>query len=200
MLRLLTIFFFLLLLFFAALHSSAQNKLTVSIDPSSKLKILGSSNVNTFTCQQSNSITDQAIRVEVEEYKTGWIVNNAELILDVDSFDCGMKQMTEDFKQTLRSNDYPYLKLQIHQVSKGISDSTYLANVSILLAGKSQDYLIPVSVDKASNSFICSGHRRVKFRDFNLKPPEKFFGMIRVDEEIDIVFELILQLANKDHY
>jgi hypothetical protein len=38
-----------------------------------------------------------------------------------------------------------------------------------------------------------NGHRQVLFSDFGLTPPRKLAGMIKVEEQIDVRFQLVLR-------
>jgi hypothetical protein len=184
-------FFTLLLLF----TSSAQKWVQVEIDPDSKMEIHGTTNVNSFACIQEEQLNDGALNIQVVPDKQKWNLNNANLGVALIKFDCGIQQMTRDFRSTLRSEDFPFLELTINSILPVKEEKEFLANVTIDLAGEQNTYLIPIEVNKENGKLHCIGERIIDFEDFNIDPPVKFLGMVKVHDQIQIKFNLILKTS-----
>jgi hypothetical protein len=58
--------------------------------------------------------------------------------------------------------------------------------ITVKLAGKENHYDLPVQIDE--EQFI--GKFKMNIRDFGLEPPKKALGLIEVDEEIEVQFNM----------
>lgn len=167
----------------------------VEIDPESKLEIHGTTNINSFACIQEDELQEEALQVEVLSSDQKWMLNNANLGVPLVKFDCGIQQMTNDFHETLKSREYPYIKMKINSIVPTSNSEEFLANVTIDLAGEQNSYLIPVEVEDFNGKIHCLGEKFIDFEDFNLAPPVKFMGLVRVHDQIQIRFNLILRAS-----
>ena len=72
-------------------------------------------------------------------------------------------------------------------------DDSVNALLELFIAGKSQSYFIPLTVSKEDTDHIfVSGVLKLNIADFDLVPPKKVFGLIKVSEHIEIDFKLNL--------
>lgn len=68
-----------------------------------------------------------------------------------------------------------------------------MAQVEISIAGKKKQYVVPMKI--VSTPATCfEGSLQLDINDFELQPPKKLFGMIKVKEDIEINFNLRLGL------
>jgi hypothetical protein len=171
---------------------NGQNAVTVKIIEGSTLSIHGKTNINSFVCSQTHDLQQSPQRVIVHQEGTSLTFENAELTIKVDNFDCGHKIMTNDFRKILETDKNPYLFIKLHSILKTTSAKTYTAEVSIKLAGVSRRYRIPVEVVREEDLLVGLGVKEVKFQEFNLEPPVKFMGMVKVKEELKISFNIRL--------
>ncbi len=166
----------------------AQDTVSVKIRPVSTLEIHGKTNINSFTCAQTHTLPEDIKEITLcqDGSMIGFI--NAELVIPVNDFDCGHKIMTKDFQEILESDKNPFLRIRLHSVRT--TSTGMLADVSIRIAGVSQRYKIPVTVSNNNTALTGIGERQVKFSEFNLDPPVKFMGMVKVKEELNITFNI----------
>lgn len=178
--------FFLMILF--PEYGYGQDTLLVKIQPVSTLEIHGKTNINSFTCSQTHRLP-QGLK-EISLYQDGNVVafDNAQLNIPVNDFDCGHKIMTKDFQEILESDKNPYLLIHLHTVHK--TSAGLIADVSIRIAGVTRRYRIPINVTDSNQALTGKGERQVKFSEFNLDPPVKFMGMVKVKEELNISFNI----------
>ncbi|MDX1762467.1 MAG: YceI family protein, partial [Christiangramia sp.] len=80
---------------------------------------------------------------------------------------------------------YPEIEIQINQV-EFFSEEYSKAFISVKLAGKVNNYDLPVQINKDR----FKGKFTLNIRDFGLEPPQKALGLIQVDEKIEIRFDL----------
>ncbi len=167
----------------------SQDTMEISVRPESTLKIHGKTNVNSFTCSQTyikegDGLMD--IRISADGESMEFI--DTEVSIPVKEFDCGHKIMTRDFQEILQADKNPYLRVKLNSIQP--DGRGYLANVSIRLAGVSHNYYIPVTIRRGEGVMTGEGQREVKFSEYNLEPPVKFLGMVRVKEELNISFNI----------
>ncbi len=133
------------------------------------------------------------------------ILTNAILQINVDGFDCGNQIMNKDFKNLLKEKEEPYITLQIKNIEPsydfivsrepGLSEIGF-ARVEIALAGAKNEYLIPLnSFDEVISQYYM-GQLTLNITDFQLDPPKKFLGLVKVEEEITVDFKLNLNFVN----
>lgn len=167
------------------------------IDSSSRLVIHGSTNVNKFVCSTDCYNRKDTLEYEENIRSCDIIFLKNEMIIPVESFSCGNEMITKDFWQTLNKRQHPYLKIEF--ISLNDSESLYQGNlvsgkVRITLAGVTKSFLVNYSVKRNArrNIFSLVGKQSVCFTDFQLKAPTKMMGLIQVQEDLDVEFQLHL--------
>ena len=160
----------------------------IRILPRSELIIAGSTNVNKFDCRfDVNLISDKrSVRYSSENDELSF--PNLSLKLFTKGFDCGNRRMNQDFRDLLKSDKYPEIIIKIEKIQL-ISDEYVKAFIRVKLAGKENTYNLPVHIE--NERFI--GKFRMNIRDFGLEPPVKALGLIEVDEEIEVQFNLLVE-------
>jgi hypothetical protein len=61
----------------------------------------------------------------------------------------------------------------------------------VKIAGVEKEYLVPVTYNQTTNN--VKGHLKLNIKDFKLKSPKKLLGMVVVNENVEINFNLFLQ-------
>ena len=163
-------------------------KENLRILPQSELIITGSTNVNRFDCRfDIDQITDsRSIKYSIEESCLRFPDLN--LSLTTNGFDCGNKRMNEDFQDLLKSDEYPVINININKVQL-ISNQYAKTFITVRLAGKENSYNLPVQIE--NDRF--KGKFSMNIRDFGLEPPTKALGLIEVNEEIEVQFNLLIR-------
>lgn len=172
------------------------NNLNAQLNSFSKLSIdnlmiLGKSNINCFKFElEKDSSLDQS---------SGQIITKknltcTEFLIPVTRFKTINKSIQNDFASMLKADTYPYIILSIYnnQLDTLKKDESYnYLNVILNIAGESNQYKIPISVKigKKSNKEI-SGETQLLLSDFKLSPVSKFFGIIKVENQVKIDFTI----------
>ncbi len=66
--------------------------------------------------------------------------------------------------------------------------------VEVEVAGVTKQIEIDYSFSKTDNDLVqLNGEKNFCFSDFNLKPPKKFAGLIRIKDEFKVSFQLMLR-------
>ena len=165
------------------------------------LKVVGSTNVNTFSCVIPHYFKPDILTFN-DNNTHGAIKMTGALKLDIQEFDCHNTLMTSDLRKTLKCkkfpyliitfislNRYPYLKKETDNI-KGI--------VSIQLAGNTKRYEVDFKFKPTgTNTLTLVGLRKVNFSDFDIVPPRKLGGMIKTNNELEVEFNLEFKILNE---
>lgn len=168
------------------------------IKPSSKLFLNGTSNINQFTCDCENYT--HAGTVSLNESKVGnWIFQDARLSIAVASFDCGHSGINRDMGKALRSDKYPNIGITLKEIvnnaslrnlKPGTEQSLHVV-VDISLAGATKEYPLQVKVREIKpDLFKITAEKKLFMSDFGVAPPTALFGLIKVNDMINISFDL----------
>ena len=174
-------------------RSDRAEDFSVKIINNSTLHIYGTTNVNTFNCVLNFENVNSIVQTSYTLRNNRLFFENTELKLDNSCFDCGNNMMNKDFLEMLDSDNHPYITFQLKEVvvNPKQKDEIY-AFASITLAGKTKLYSIPLTLKKIE-SIKAVGCLSIKLTDFELEPPKKVLGLIVVNDEIDINFDLNVQ-------
>lgn len=175
-------------------HSSASDKGKADAESECEnfIDIQGSSNINRFRLiNQSPQIkTDNSFK------------NNGarDIQIPVNDFTAANNHMLKDFFNMVKAEEYPYIQIAIEPRNRADFDETSgLTNfrTKISLAGNSNNYTIPCEIVSCDNSaYLLKGQLKIELTDFNIDPPEKVFGAIKVNNEVFINF--VFKLKNED--
>ncbi|HEY9117095.1 MAG TPA: hypothetical protein VIN11_04665 [Roseivirga sp.] len=111
--------------------------------------------------------------------------------LPVDQFGCGNKMLNRDFNKTLQSEEYPYIHVLVEQFFR--DGESYYSSLRLKLVGKElyMEKLPFVLLEDESGKFL-KAEFALNLNYFDLTPPKKFLGLLKVHEELNIRLELEL--------
>ncbi|MFN2261917.1 MAG: hypothetical protein ABR595_07640 [Psychroflexus sp.] len=186
--------FFLILipsLLFLFVNSNKENTVEVLLKNQSEIYIEGTSNVNTFDCHYSGNLGGEVLEVEYISGKDKLKFENTKIALASDAFDCGGRRINRDFRELLMSDQYPEIEIELLSVK--MKQNHFEITSQIKLAGIANTYDFKIK-NVENNRYV--GDLFVNICDFDLVAPKKMMGMIVVDEEIDIHFDLALDIKS----
>ncbi len=179
------------MLLFCVTFMNAQNdfqKKRIQVLPSSALTINGDTNINSFECTFNTRYLKESQNIFYSQTNSTINFTGAILVLDTDGFDCGSKPINRDFHDLIKSDEYPEIHLELNKI-KVHSATKSIATVCITIAGKQKYYDVPVNVKNGVTSQY-QGVLKLDINDFDLEPPKKLFGIIKVKDDIQINFDL----------
>ena len=193
--------FFVLIVSFLCMITSAQKETHTEtqrwvVTENSSLRVLGSTNVNRFTCDITGYNTPDTISIKtISQYNS----LNGNVNLDIRNFNCHNPMMTKELRKTLKANLFPTLQIQFLSLNTlpelTMRPAGITGLVDIHLAGKCKRYTISYEVSVDANKIIhLKGYREISFSDFNLKPPKKAGGIITAKDKL--IVEFMLNLKN----
>ena len=176
-------------LMLSAFSKLAYRTINLEIKDKSKISIQGTSNVNSFECFYENHIELKNKRIELLANNNNFKLENAMLHIKANAFDCGGKRINSDFKNLLKTEQFPQINIKVKSITQ--QQNTYFANVDVEIAGQTKAYQFKVL---SPDQFHYTSDLIINISDFELESPKKLMGLIKVDELIDINFDLFVSL------
>lgn len=180
--------------------TNAMSFYSYTIEEQSWISIAGSSNVNNFECFSSSNFTRGNIMVNASEAGNAIAFYNAQMAIEIESFDCKNPMLNKDMYKALGAKENPNILIELldaefMQSSTQNSHSGNLhVSIAITINGKCQTYTLPINwVRVSGTNFKFVGSHDVNMTDFDIKPPSPAFGLIKVNELISINFNLMVQ-------
>jgi hypothetical protein len=191
------LFLFLLYLAGSCTQSFAQHRLIRwAVQKHGTLWVNGSSNVNEFTCSIT-SISEYDTIIAVYDPLKAVTLRGA-IRMNILSFDCQNNMIRKDLRKTLKAEEYPtmtirFLTLKTMPLLSAKAEQV-TGWVEVELAGVRKKFELNYSFRETSLGIMrLNGGRKFHFSDFSLAPPEKFAGLIKIRDEFDVNFMLILK-------
>jgi hypothetical protein len=191
---------FLFLLFSFA--GKNENDLLVHrliVQPASQLIINGKTNVNSFRCAIPKYMGRDTLVLQEGGKNVRPVFTQGSVSLDASSFDCGLAVMSSDFRKTINSKRYPAIVIDFisfeRTPSYGKEQESFKGIIKISLAGVTKLFEMDCTIEAKSSGLIhLKGGRDFLFSDFNLAPPKHMLGLVKVEQNLNVGFHLVLKL------
>ena len=168
------------------------------ISNSSEVIIAGTTNVNDFTCRYEGAYKKSKKRVTGELNDLTLKVNDASFSLEVYRFRCNNSLMTHEFRETLKAEEFPEIRMQIMKLtfpdkeSLKRVDARIKSHIEITCAGQSKVFVVPTSRSFSGDGKVhFQGDFNLKIEDFGIIPPSRAFGLVKVNSLLNINYKLI---------
>lgn len=165
---------------------------------SSYLVIMGESNVNRFTFTYRTTSPDS-------QPNQNHLVSRdeAEILIPVKEFKASNPHMYSDFLHQMQEPRFPYISIRFTDFSSGKVNSPEKRStrkVLITLAGVTREYEIECDIVSCGDDFTIKGSEELRLTDFNIPPPEKLNGLIKVRNEITVSFSIMINFTPENPY
>lgn len=167
------------------------------IEKTSTLRIDGKSNVNRLTC-------------DIDEYNGkdtiifgGYttlqpITLSGSLQIEIVQFNCHSSFINRDFCKTLKADEFPEMIIRFLGIESmpELKEKPELIKgvVEVEVAGVIKQIEMNYFFSKTNNGLVqLQGEKNFCFSDFNLKPPKKLAGLIRIKDDFKVSFRLMLR-------
>ena len=173
---------------------------TYHISPRSVLKLEGLTNFSGFICGCNEIFPPQFFTIEMQE-NGGTVANfnQTKLNIRVTSLDCGDKLMNKGLQHALNAEAYPYITIELMKIREDKCNQLTELNdwikikalTRLTINGKSNDYWLDITAKKLQdNCFRFTGNKKFCMSDFGVKPPAAMMGIVKVQDEINIILDL----------
>ena len=159
------------------------------------VKVNGSTNVNTFTCTVPVYQNNDTLSCLIKSNNKAVVIMNGRMALPVLNFNCVNTMMTRDLRKTLKEKEFAnfyiyFLSMERYPALKSTPEQI-TGIVNIELAGVKKQLEINYSISMDNDGIVhLAGTQSIHFSDFNLVAPRKLGGMIRANDQLDVVFTI----------
>ncbi len=177
------------------LTNSVGERRIWQISEESVVEIEGTTNVSRFRCESVKYSGEGILfeHISEDDERSLW---TGEVTLKSKNFDCFNSLMTKDFRATINSDKYPLIRirfLDLTNYSETENQENLRGEVEITLAGKSKIYPIScVFLSKNGKKALLTGNQKLSFSEFEIEPPIKFLGTVKVNDTLTVNFGLDL--------
>jgi hypothetical protein len=174
------------------------------VQPTSTVNIEGSTNVNRYNCAISRYAGSDTLLLHEGGQNVRPVFLKGEVKLNATSFDCGIALMTSDFHKAIKSKVYPSIVIDFISFEKMPTYSStpekFRGILKISLGGVTKLFEMNCAIEADEKETIhLTGSRNFNFSDFELIPPTKMLGAVKVKEALKVSFHLRLTL-DPDEY
>jgi polyisoprenoid-binding protein YceI len=163
------------------------------IDYNSQLMIHGKTNVSSFTCFISCYNSTDTLNYELDKKTKNLVFDKNKMVIPVFNFNCGNTMITKDFRKTVNVDKYPYLNIAFVSLDRKGEDDLASGNMEITLAGVTKTATIHFNLKPKGDFLQLTGRYPVSFSDFNLEAPERMMGLVKVQEDLLVEFNLLIR-------
>lgn len=174
---------------FLSMSFSSLNETRVYVSDKSEIIIKGESNVNSFQCVYNQDLIASELTVTHYQKKDKTILEGAIFLIQSKGFDCGHRMITNDLKSVLKADDYNSIRINVIELRT--KENKIVAVSKIKIAGIEKTYEIPIEINSETNN--VKGNLALNIKDFNLKSPKKLMGLIKIEDTVNIAFNLYLE-------
>ncbi len=174
------------------LPAAGQQDYRIYIHPSSRVTVWGSTNVNSFKFQYTENISiDKPVRVQ---NKAGSLKLSGGVIdFKVRAFDSGNSIMNKDFRKMLQEEDNPFITVELSSISPNwLPNEAWRegkAEIQVTINKIVKTFTVSCTVENPE-SLLIYGTQRVSLLEYNLIPPVRMMGMVKVNEWVEFDFAL----------
>ena len=150
--------------------------------------IKGKTSFGRFSCTYQNGHDQDTVSFS----KIANAESLMELSIPVASFDCGNRMLERDFGKTLKLEEFPSIEVRLDDFK--LVGKQYYGDIWIKLTGKEMKMeRIPFThINDEKEGNLLYSEITISLDYFDLSPPKKLFGLIKVQDELKI--ELSLKL------
>jgi hypothetical protein len=166
------------------------------IEKESNLYFEGRTNISNFRCGITRYLRPDTVCFCREDASRAILGVSGGLSIDVNGFECQQPYMNKDLRKALKARECPLMKISLLSIGNFTGNMPHVkGKVAISLAGVTRIMDVDYTVQPVDESALrLYGRQQVLFSDFELTPPRKMAGLVKVEQQIDVKFMLALRL------
>lgn len=170
-----------------------------TVAPVDHVWFTGTSNIRRFSCNakkvylSAEAAPDQFARTKDDGIPA---VRSAAFSIPVRSLDCGIGLQNTHLFETLGATAHPDISFVLSDYTIELQDARPMIrmNGALRIAGVERDVIVRGQVLHGPNGqLMLRGERTIDMRDFGIKPPRRFLGLLRVRDEITVHFLVVVR-------
>ncbi|MFY0696259.1 MAG: YceI family protein [Balneola sp.] len=175
--------------FLTSFSVKAQSAYTLDTE-SSTILIKGTSSLHDW---EANAEAFEAkLTAQLNEENPIASINDLIFKVDVKSINSGKGVMDKKIYSALDEDKHPQILFNLAEITT-VSEDSISAKGILNIAGKDREITLKASYSIAiDQSLIISGTKKLLMTDFGIKPPKAMLGTLKTGDEVEIVFNVIL--------
>ncbi len=193
------------LLFCSITSAPPPALLSYHIQAPSRLFLQGTTNVSSFNCNCSSMESLPRLPFEMglqnENFKA--VFSDARLHIRTENLDCGNRQMNRDLYHALKAEEHPMIGMVLLETARQAGAQApgadgwmnITARARLTIAGVSRTIELPVRARQTSpGTYRFVSRYAINMTDFNIQPPTAMMGLVKVNNRIEIHFDLAVEV------
>lgn len=170
-----------------------------TVSPVDHVWFTGVSNIRRFTCHAKRVyVTAEAAPENFARARQDGIpaVRSAAFSMPVRSLDCGIGLQNTHLFETLRATANPDISFVLSDYTIEVQEARPIVrmNGALRIAGVERNVVVRGQLLHGPNGqLMLRGDRQIDVRDFGIKPPRRFLGLLRVRNEVTVHFEVVVR-------
>jgi hypothetical protein len=167
---------------------------------SNYINITGSTNVNRFEFRLAFPL-HQVFSVDPSDLKDQYNQDMYKIYLPAKSFKADNQLILRDFLTLIKADLHPDIIIGVgysQLLDFHLGNNPEIQYVRITLAGVTKVYPVAFLADVCSDNLVyVRGHKNIRLTDFGIQPPEKFLGLVKVENEVLINFGFVFMFGSE---
>jgi polyisoprenoid-binding protein YceI len=170
----------------------------LTLQPESKLWVEGKSTIRSFSCQAADisAVVDAVPNgiAQVAAAQKG--IRAVRITVPAEKLECGNGTMNDHMRKAIKLSENPVIEFNMasYDVSKATEGVSGTLTGTLKLGGVTKTIAIPATANPENGSLHVIGAYELKMSDFDLTPPSLMFGRIKVRDELNVKFDLLLKI------
>lgn len=179
----------------AWLPASDPGVLNLGLAGGSSVQVHGKTNVTPFCCQSTKLELMGALQASVVRQQGMVLFKGRGFRLATEELDCGNRLMNKDLRSTLKATEHPHISFQLKalEFKKGLGKADGKCTVEMTVSGVSKVVKSDFNFILQDDALYLFGKVPLRFSDFGLIPPTRMGGMVKVEQQFEVVFNLYFQ-------
>jgi polyisoprenoid-binding protein YceI len=175
--------------------SSNPETFDLGLAGGSSVQVHGKTNVTPFCCQSTHLELMGPLQASVVRTQGLVQFKGKGFRLATEQLDCGNRLMNKDLKTTLKATEHPHIRFQLKSLEfkKGHGQADGKCTVEMTVSGVSKQVKADFNFILQDDALYLFGKVPLRFSDFGLIPPTRLGGMVKVEQQFEVVFNLYFQ-------
>lgn len=170
------------------------SSINYTINESSTLTIVGSSNINKFECTSFQNLSKGTFYYKIDDNTIN--ISNATILLKTKSFDCNNPIYNHNFYKILNADKNPFIKIEILNLTDNTAFTTtnngkIRATIAITLNNvRRLDEISVIWERNANKTYRFMGTKALQMSNFSIDATDALFGLVKIQDRVIIYFDL----------
>ncbi|MEX2595075.1 MAG: hypothetical protein WD426_20090 [Anditalea sp.] len=176
----------IILLWLSLLHLEAGPFLIIQ---EKRITVNGNTSIGSFSCDYGISGKNDRL------YMDRLTSSPYSFSVPVEAFRCGNFLLNRDFRTTLKAKRYPEISVQVLKLQKE-KNGIFRGTIKLHLVGKSKILKdVKFTLKAHDKNQVLSTDFIFSASEFELIPPKKLGGLIKTEDNMEIIVSLVLKSA-----